>query len=109
MPFAAPDRPRKMFPPPITMQSCVPASTASLTSAAMRSTVPMSIPKASLPINASPDTLSRTRRYFGADGMKTFPLLGRGLLRELLDLVGEVAIAFLDAFADLEAHEAVAL
>src|ERR1051326_2771453 len=65
MPLAVPARPRKMLPPPITMQIWLPASAASFPSRAMRSTVAISMPKAPSPISASPDTFSSTRRYFG--------------------------------------------
>src|SRR5665213_1362466 len=103
MPLAAPARPRKMFPPPITMQIWLPPSAASFTSLAMRSTVPTSMPKLLSPINASPETLSSTRAYRGVVSIC-------GLLsaraRHLGDFVGEVAFHFFDAFAHLEADKA---
>ena len=43
-PSATPESPRKMFPPPITRQIWTPASTASLTSPAMRSNAATSMP-----------------------------------------------------------------
>src|SRR5215469_14137839 len=122
MPLAAPARPRKILPPPITMQIWVPASAASFTSAAMRSTVAISMPNAPSPISASPETLSSTRAYFGGVGINIIPpehgpertatAYARGPRRKsscsshLRDLVGEIAFDLLDALADLEADKA---
>src|SRR3984957_18269814 len=103
MPLAAPARPRKMLPPPITMQIWLPASAASFTSRAIRSTVSMSMPKPPAPINASPETLSRTRRYFGAGGMASLNRSVRA--RHLLYFVGKVAFDLLDALTHLEADK----
>src|SRR6185312_14148515 len=118
MPLAEPARPRKILPPPTTMHISVPAACASATSRAIRSTTSMLMPKLSSPINASPETLSRTRRYFGAGGMGSSlsirdlrRLAGALRLRLLLtghlgDFVGEVGIGLLDALAHLEANKA---
>src|ERR1700744_5033983 len=122
MPLAAPARPRKMLPPPITMQIWVPPSAASFTSAAMRSTVAVSMPKEPSPINASPETLSSTRAYFGIVGIQTpwsgsigqekceavfRPAVRPKLTRtcHLGDFVGEIAFDLLDALTNLEADE----
>src|ERR1700743_2491070 len=104
MPLAAPARPRKMLPPPTTMHTSVPAFVASLTSAAMRSTVAVSMPKAWSPIRASPETFSRTRRYFGVEPIAP-PELVSLLTRHCLHFVGEIGGHLLDALADLIAHE----
>jgi hypothetical protein len=50
-----------MLPPPITTASSTPSATTSPMSATMRSMVWRLMPKASLPIRASPDSFSRTR------------------------------------------------
>src|SRR3954471_8160146 len=110
MPWAEPARPRKILPPPTTMHISVPAACASATSRAIRSTTSILMPKLSSPINASPETLSRTRRYFGAGGMGT-SLSIRGLCRltgarHLGDFVGEIGVGLLDALAHLEADKA---
>src|SRR5436305_1267146 len=89
-----------MFPPPITMQIWLPASKASFTSAAMRSTVSRSIPKERSPINASPETFKRTRAYFGAEGMDRSVESVPG---HFADFVGKVAFDFFNALAYLEA------
>src|SRR5476651_2044673 len=101
MPFAAPEIPRKILPPPITMQICVPARTAGSTSAAIRSTVPTSMPYDWSPINASPETFRSTRRYFGVAAM-TVPLM----TCHLFYFVGEVAVGLFHSLANLEANEA---
>src|SRR5690348_2363283 len=124
MPLAAAARPRKILPPPITMQIWLPASAASFTSAAMRSTVAMSMPKAPSPINASPETFKSTRAYLGGLGINIIPpehgpeciatVYARSpavrptstRTSHLSDLVGEIAFDFLDALAHLEADEA---
>src|SRR5580693_8653625 len=104
MPLAAPANPRKILPPPITMQIWVPASAASFTSRAMRSTVSMSMPKPPAPIKASPETLSRTRRYFGAVGMSRDLFLAGPC--HLGDFISEIAFDLLDALAHLQADKA---
>src|SRR6185437_13851882 len=101
MPLAAPDMPRKMLPPPITMQICVPARVAGSTSAAMRSTVSTSMPYDCPPINASPEIFSSTRRYFGVEAIYFSLVAGH-----LFDFVREVAVGLFDALADLEADKA---
>src|ERR1700761_2335173 len=106
MPLAAPARPRKMFPPPMTMQTSVPARAASFTSAAMRSTVPVSMPNASDPMRASPETFNITRRYFGVVLIAPPEVNSRSAARHLFDFFGEVRGHLLDAFTDLIAHEA---
>src|SRR5579863_6354183 len=65
MPAAAPDSPRKMLPPPTTRQTCAPKSTACFRSAAMASTVVVSMPYDCVPISASPEILTRTLLYLG--------------------------------------------
>src|SRR5947209_14190158 len=64
MPRVAPLMPRKMLPPPTTTAISTPRSTrAAATSSAMRCTTPASMPKLSdASANASPDSLSTTRR-----------------------------------------------
>src|SRR5690606_16689555 len=64
-PLDATATPRKMFPPPMTTPTSTPSVRASAMSAAIRSTTETSMPKCCLPIRASPDALSRTRRYSG--------------------------------------------
>src|ERR1051326_2361127 len=95
-----------MLPPPITRLICVPARTASFTSAAMRSTVSISIPKGWPPIRASPEIFNRTRAYFG--GLSTIPSpLGRSAPGHLLHFIGEIACRTLvDAFAHGKAEKA---
>src|SRR5215216_4943463 len=56
--------PRKMFPPPTTIASSAPASTASRTSVAVDSRLPGSIPYPSPPARLSPESL-RTTRFTG--------------------------------------------
>src|SRR5512143_1806689 len=92
--------PLNMLPPPITMQICVPARTAGSTSAAMRSTVSTSMPYDCAPINASPDILRSTRRYFGVEAILSPLVAGH-----LLDLVSEVAVGLFNSFANLEANK----
>src|SRR5579859_1590249 len=65
MPAAAPDRPRKMLPPPITRQTSMPISTTARISSAMRETVVASRPYSRDPIRPSPDNLIKTRRNLG--------------------------------------------
>src|SRR6185437_13258868 len=95
-----------ILPPPTTMHISVPAAWASATSRAMRSTTSMLMPKLSSPINASPETLSRTRRYFGAGGMGCSSSRLTGACH-LGDFVGEVGVRLLDALAHLEADKAL--
>src|SRR5947207_10927531 len=105
MPPADPARPRKILPPPTTMQISVPAAWACFTSWAMRSTTSMSMPNWPPPINASPETLSRIRRYFGAGGMGS-PCGRLAGAHHLGDFVGEVGFGLFDALAHLEADKA---
>ena len=70
----------------------------------MRSTVATSMPNWPPPINASPETLSRTRRYFGA-----VVILCQRLAGHLGDFIGEVAFDFFDALTDLEADKGLDL
>src|ERR1700744_6581295 len=105
MPLAAPARPRKMFPPPMTMQISVPAFAASFTSAAMRSTVLVSMPNGSEPIRASPEAFNSTRRYFGVATIAPPEETGRSAAGHLFDFVGKVRGHLLDALAHLIAHE----
>src|SRR6185437_3355375 len=65
MPPFAPIMPRKMLPPPTTMAISTPRSARALvTSPAMRCTTSESMPKLiDLSANASPESLSTTRRY----------------------------------------------
>src|SRR6202166_2241174 len=69
MPPLAPIMPRKMLPPPTTMAISTPRSARALvTSLAMRCTTSESIPKLiDLSANASPESLSTTRRYLLSD------------------------------------------
>ena len=69
MPAAPCETPRKMLPPPMTIATCTPSSATSFTSRTMRSTVSRLIPKASAPMSASPDSLSRMRGYAGCAGV----------------------------------------
>src|SRR5471030_2063168 len=69
MPLVAPIMPRKMLPPPTTIAISTPRSARALvTSAAMRCTTSESMPKLiDLSANASPESLSTTRRYLLSD------------------------------------------
>src|SRR5271154_49661 len=106
MPCADPARPRKMLPPPTTMQISLPALWASATSRAMRSITSISTPNWPLPINASPETLSNIRRYFGAVGIGCCLFRGLAGARHLGDFIGEVGFDLFDALAHLEADKA---
>src|SRR6185295_16524927 len=69
MPPVAPLIPRKMLPPPTTIAiSTLSSARAFVTSAAIRCTTSESMPKLSLrSANASPESLSTTRRYLLSD------------------------------------------
>src|SRR4051794_37722418 len=69
MPPVAPLMPRKMLPPPTTIAiSTLSSARAFVTSAAMRCTTSESMPKLSdWSANASPESLSTTRRYLLSD------------------------------------------
>src|SRR5690242_19974864 len=58
--------PRKMFPPPMTTATSTPSRTTSAISSAMRPIVSGSMPYPWPPASASPDSLSRMRRYAAA-------------------------------------------
>src|SRR5690606_29761160 len=128
---------RKMLPPPMTRQISSPRSFAAFTSAAMLATVAGSIPKALEPISASPDSLSKMRfRPGNAMGGNLYRWghnmrMARTLVRVRAiakqapapgsaaalafrsapggggDFGSKVALFLLDAFAELEAHEAL--
>src|SRR3954469_11381082 len=71
MPTAPPATPRKMLPPPMTTATSTPMRTTSATSSTIRTMVARLIPKASSPMSASPDSLSRMRLWAGWAGMGT--------------------------------------
>src|SRR5690606_26917615 len=73
IPSDAPRTPRKMLPPPTTMQTSTPRATAVFTSCAVRLTVAGSIPYSPSPIKASPEIFRRTRLNLGFD-ICSFPL-----------------------------------
>src|SRR2546421_12026680 len=95
MPAAPGARPRKMLPPPITTPISTPRRATCATSATMPSMVCRLMPKASSPISASPESLSRMRLYLGVNGSMRFAGLGH-------HICGEIAGLLLDAFADDE-------
>src|SRR5437762_11559105 len=88
MPAAPGATPRKMLPPPMTTAICTPSRTTSAISATMRSIVSRLMPYASSPVSASPDSLSKMRRYAGcaatvgtaASGAATVGALFGGLM-----------------------------
>src|SRR5437763_3445505 len=63
MPLSASSRPRNMFPPPTTAATWTPSLTTATTSLAMRCTTVGEMPSGSSPENASPDSLTTTRRH----------------------------------------------
>src|SRR5260221_7501649 len=65
MPAAPGATPRKMLPPPITVAISTPRRATWAISATMPSMVWRLMPNGSSPIRASPESLSRTRLYFG--------------------------------------------
>ena len=70
--------PRKIFPPPTTMAISTPLLAAAAISLAYWRVVSMFMPYSSSPINASPDSLSKSRLYFGLSDFSTdmkFPLI----------------------------------
>src|SRR5262245_59613257 len=92
MPAAPSATPRKMLPPPITAPISTPSEATVATSSTIISIVWRLMPNGSSPISASPESLSRTRLYFGCD-----IVLARGS-RLGHHLGGEVARLFFDAF-----------
>src|ERR1700720_3278883 len=70
MPTAEPDTPRKMLPPPITMQISTPSACTDWISLAMRPTISGSRPYSRAPISASPDSFKRTRGYLRSADMR---------------------------------------
>src|SRR5579883_1308638 len=82
MPLAAPATPRKMLPPPMTRQISTPSSWTDLISAAMRPTMVGSSPYSWSPINASPEILSKTRRYRAATDINASLLAASRTLAE---------------------------
>src|SRR5512144_2379026 len=68
MPRSDSAAPRNMLPPPTTTASWTPAQTTSAIASAMCATTRASMPSDSLPANASPETVSRTRRQRGGNG-----------------------------------------
>src|SRR6188474_3109598 len=88
MPLALAATPRKMLPPPMTMPTSTPSCVISLMSDAIAEVTAGSIPKFCSPINASPDSFSRTRLYMGdgGAGMTKDDYSRWGLLRMLADL-----------------------
>src|SRR5438046_2127681 len=68
MPEAEAWRPRKMFPPPITMAVWTPRSWTARISLAIRSRTLGSIPAPCAPARASPESFSRMRLYRGRPG-----------------------------------------
>src|SRR6516225_3333915 len=74
-----------MLPPPITRHSSTPKAQTDSISCATRATISGSRPYSRVPINASPDTLRRTRRYLRSAGMRLTqirpdrPVSGSGL------------------------------
>src|SRR5579871_652945 len=70
MPFELAATPRKMLPPPITSAISTPRPCTSMSSSAICDSVPGSMACSVEPIKASPESLSRMRRYFtpGASG-----------------------------------------
>src|SRR5512139_1469063 len=100
--------PRKMFPPPTTRATCTPRAATSRISAERPARTFSSMPYSCRPIRASPDSLSRIRRY---DGFATEPPGGAGKSRsplpELFRHLGcQVVRPLLEPLADLEPDEA---
>src|SRR6185369_12064708 len=92
MPRFSPLMPRQMLPPPTTTAISTPSSRrAAVTSSAMRCTTAASMPKPlSASANASPESLSTTRRYWlwcipPSVIVSPFPLCGAGLRLADLD------------------------
>src|SRR6476659_4073982 len=85
MPPVAPLMPRKMLPPPTTIAiSTLSSARAFVTSAAMRCTTSESMPKLSFwSANASPESLSTTRRYLLSDISRSSRSGVRSLLADL--------------------------
>src|SRR5215470_5073877 len=64
-----------MFPPPITIATCTPSSVSDFMSSEYCERISGSRPKLLSPINDSPESLSRTRLYFGSmNGVAVFYL-----------------------------------
>src|SRR5262245_53498266 len=99
-----------MFPPPITTAISTPSATTWAISSTMRSIVARLIPNGSLPMRASPLSLSSIRLYFAAAISGCFFGLGAFIFLRLAHLLhhfcGEIAGYLLDAFADHVQNEA---
>src|SRR5258706_9300224 len=75
-----------MLPPPTTMRPCTPRETTSGTWLAIRAQKAGSTPYERSPRSASPDSLSRMRRYFGRTSLTSSAVLAEGVAGEAPDL-----------------------
>src|SRR5882757_2067677 len=112
MPEAAPLMPRKMLPPPTTMQISTPRAWTWATSSAMRSTIFGSMPYSWSPIRASPEIFNSTRRYWAAFAMSSHslsvadPVFPTSAAERGRHFGREIALLLLDALTEHEADEA---